>query len=70
MPEFWETRAGRVFYESTMPRLIGELERLNEALARIAIALEANGRRSNENTDGAPDSPKLKEDPESSPGNS
>jgi hypothetical protein len=33
--EFYQTRAGRTFYESTMPALVAELARLNSALERL-----------------------------------
>ena len=32
---FYATRMGRRFYESTMPRLVEQLERLNDLLARL-----------------------------------
>ncbi len=32
---FYATRMGRQFYESTMPRLVEQLERLNDLLARL-----------------------------------
>jgi hypothetical protein len=32
-PQFFETRAGREFYQGTMPALVRELQRLNELLA-------------------------------------
>ncbi|MFT7653905.1 MAG: hypothetical protein ACI9UU_003019 [Candidatus Azotimanducaceae bacterium] len=32
-PQFFETRAGREFYQGTMPALLRELQRLNELLA-------------------------------------
>ena len=34
--EFYQTRAGRTFYESTMPALVAELARLNDLLAKLA----------------------------------
>ena len=34
-PQFFQTRMGKQFYESTMPRLVEQLERLNDLLARI-----------------------------------
>ncbi len=33
--EFYQTRAGRQFYESTMPALVAELARLNDLLAKL-----------------------------------
>ena len=35
MDEFFKTRMGHRFYESTMPELVKQLERLNEILARL-----------------------------------
>ena len=32
---FYATRTGRQFYESTMPKLVEQLERLNDLLARL-----------------------------------
>ncbi len=32
---FYQTRAGRQFYESTMPALVAELSRLNDLLAKL-----------------------------------
>ncbi len=32
---FYQTRAGRTFYESTMPALVAELARLNDLLAKL-----------------------------------
>ena len=34
-PQFFQTRMGRQFYESTMPKLVEHLERLNDLLARL-----------------------------------
>jgi hypothetical protein len=31
-PQFFETRAGREFYQGTIPALVRELQRLNELL--------------------------------------
>ena len=39
---FHLTTQGRQFFESTVPRLVDELARLNEALARIAVALDSH----------------------------
>ena len=33
--QFYETRAGRQFYESTMPSLVAELARLNTLLEEL-----------------------------------
>jgi hypothetical protein len=33
--EFYQTRAGRTFFESTMPALVAELARLNDLLAKV-----------------------------------
>ncbi len=32
---FYQTRAGRQFYESTMPALVAELSRLSDLLAKL-----------------------------------
>lgn len=40
--EFYQTRAGRTFYESTMPALVAELSRLNDLLAKL---VERNAER-------------------------
>ena len=34
-PKFFETRMGQTFYEGTMPRLVRELQRLNDNLERL-----------------------------------
>ena len=36
MPEFHDTRKGRIFYEHTLPALVGALERLAVAMERLA----------------------------------
>ena len=36
MIQFHETRLGRMFYERDVPELVRQLQRLNEALERIA----------------------------------
>ena len=36
MPEFFEIAMGRRFYEHTVPELVRQLARLNDALERIA----------------------------------
>ena len=43
MPEiqFFQTRMGQRFYESTMPELVRQLTRLNDLLERIAAKIEA-----------------------------
>ena len=33
--EFYQTRAGRSYYEHTLPELIRQLERLNENLEKL-----------------------------------
>ena len=38
---FHQTRMGRRFYESTMPRLVDELARLTDQLERLVARLEA-----------------------------
>ena len=40
-PDFFQTHMGRTFYEGTLPRLIKQLERLNDNLDRIATGLPA-----------------------------
>ena len=42
MPEiqFFQTRMGQRFYESTMPELVRQLTRLNDLLERIACRLD------------------------------
>ena len=42
MPEiqFFQTRMGQRFYESTMPELVRQLTRLNDLLERIAARFE------------------------------
>ena len=60
MTDFYATRMGMNFYESTLPRLVDELTKLNGLLERVAMALEADSRQPNENTDGQPDLPQSK----------
>ncbi len=36
---FYQTRAGRTFYESTMPALVAELARLNTLLEKLVARL-------------------------------
>ena len=38
--EFYQTRAGRRFYEATLPDLVREVKRLADAAERIATSLE------------------------------
>lgn len=38
--DFFRTRMGHTFYESTMPSLVRELARLNDNLERLATLLE------------------------------
>lgn len=38
--DFFRTRMGHTFYESTMPSLVRELGRLNENLERLAAIAE------------------------------
>ena len=40
MPEFFQTAMGRTFYDHTLPTIARELARLNDALERIAAAME------------------------------
>lgn len=39
MTDFYETRAGRQFYESTMPRIADEMTRLNDNLEMLILLL-------------------------------
>lgn len=39
-PRFFETRMGRKFYEADVPRLIKVLERIADALDRVAAKKE------------------------------
>ncbi len=44
MDEFYKTRMGQRFYESTMPKIAQELERLNRNLeALVAVLREHEG---------------------------
>ncbi len=38
---FYQTRLGRQFYEATLPRLVAEISRMNDLLARLVEATEA-----------------------------
>ena len=40
---FFKTRVGQRFYESTMPELVKQLERLNNLLERLVGQRERNG---------------------------
>jgi hypothetical protein len=40
-PEFHETRAGRTFYEHTLPELVRQLARLADAVERVIEKLDA-----------------------------
>lgn len=40
MAQFHETVMGRQFFESTMPRILHALERIDQDLQRVADALE------------------------------
>ena len=53
-PEFHETRTGHRFLNHTMPRLVEELERLNEVLERLVE--ERSLGRQGESRDGLHDS--------------
>ena len=37
---FFLTRQGRELLESTIPRMLAELEKMNESLARLVVSLE------------------------------
>jgi hypothetical protein len=43
MDEFFRTQMGQRFFEGTLPRLVAQLQRLNDNLERIARVLEARG---------------------------
>jgi hypothetical protein len=45
MTEFYETRAGRQFYESTMPRIADEMTRLNANLEMLILLLTDLGKK-------------------------
>jgi hypothetical protein len=40
--EFWQTRAGRIFYEKTLPELVKQIQRLAEAVERLTERLDAD----------------------------
>jgi hypothetical protein len=42
MAQFFETRMGQKFFESTMPDLVRQLTRLNDLLERIAAKIEGH----------------------------
>ena len=42
-PQFWKTRAGRTYYEVTLPNLIQQLSRLTDMLA-LVVELEEKKR--------------------------
>lgn len=39
-PEFFQTYMGQRFYETTMPQLVRQLERLNDNLERLVAVAE------------------------------
>jgi hypothetical protein len=39
-PEFFQTRMGHTFYESTMPNLVKQLKRLNDNLEKLVKTQE------------------------------
>jgi len=41
---FYQTRAGRQFYESTLPELVRQITRVNDLLARAVDCLESQDR--------------------------
>ena len=45
--QFYQTRAGRTYYEHTLPELIRQLERLNSNLERLAerMGVPAEGKK-------------------------
>ena len=51
MTEFFQTRMGQTFYEHTMPTIARELQRLNEQLERIAVAIEKQNTPTEETAD-------------------
>ena len=38
--DFYQTRAGREFYDKTMPELVRQIARLNELLERVVEQLD------------------------------
>jgi len=42
--EFYQTRAGRTYYEKTLPELIEQLRRLAEAVEKLVAQKEGDGR--------------------------
>lgn len=49
--QFFQTRMGQRFYESTLPELVRQLTRLNDLLARLVAAGEARVAQSDSGTD-------------------
>lgn len=56
--DFFRTRMGHTFYESTMPSLVRELARLNDNLERLVALAE---KRPAKPTEPAPAAPALEE---------
>ena len=42
--EFYQTRAGRTYYEKTLPDLVEQLRRLADAVERLVARTETNSR--------------------------
>ena len=42
--EFYQTRAGRTYYEKTLPELVEQLRRLAEAMERLVAQKDLDGR--------------------------
>ena len=42
--EFYQTRAGRTYYEKTLPELVEQLRRLAEAMEKLVAQKDQDGR--------------------------
>ena len=42
--EFYQTRAGRTYYEKTLPELVEQLRRLAEAMEKLVAQKNQDGR--------------------------
>ena len=42
--EFYQTRAGRTYYEKTLPELVEQLRRLAEAMEKMVAQKDQDGR--------------------------
>ncbi len=50
MIEFFQTRMGQRFFESTLPRLVEELARLNRNIEALTAAIDHRAEPPNSNT--------------------